>query len=163
MAKIRARRGGELLQLDRALLHSPALAAGWNTYLGAVRGQLDLPARLRELAICVVAVLNGAAYEFEHHLPLYLAEGAAPEQAAALREFGQPSFPIGLFSELEQDVLSLTDTLTRQIRAPRPLKRRIAQSIGVQQLVELIGVIATYNMVSRFLVAMEIETEQCRE
>lgn len=160
MERIRARRGGMLLQLDRALLHSPPLAAGWNTYLGAVRGELTLSPRIRELAICVVAVLNGAAYEFEHHLPLYLAEGAAPEQADALREFGEPSFPVGLFSELEQDVLSLTETLTRQVKAPKPLKRRIAQALGVQQLVELVAVIATYNMVSRFLIAMEIETER---
>ena len=34
---IRKRRGGELLKLDRMLLHSPALAEGWNVYLGKIR------------------------------------------------------------------------------------------------------------------------------
>src|SRR5918999_288135 len=34
---VRARRGGELLELDRLLLHSPALTEGWNFHLNQVR------------------------------------------------------------------------------------------------------------------------------
>ena len=66
---VRKRRGGKLLALDRMLLHSPPLAAGWNAYLGAVRTQLSLAAKPRELAICGVAALNGAEFEFVHHAP----------------------------------------------------------------------------------------------
>ena len=58
---IRKRRGGTLLNLDRMLLNSPAFAVGWNGYLGAVRSSLTLDPRLRELAICAVAVLRSAA------------------------------------------------------------------------------------------------------
>ncbi len=47
VAAIRARRGGQLLNLDRMLLHSPSLASGWNGFLKAVRGELSLDARLR--------------------------------------------------------------------------------------------------------------------
>ncbi|HVL55319.1 MAG TPA: carboxymuconolactone decarboxylase family protein, partial [Burkholderiaceae bacterium] len=39
---VRARRGGTLLELDRMLLRSPPLAAGWNAMLGAVRRELSL-------------------------------------------------------------------------------------------------------------------------
>jgi alkylhydroperoxidase family enzyme len=74
---VRARRGGHLLNLDRMLLHSPALAAGWNTFLGAVRESLVVDRRLRELAMCTVAVLNGAEYEYTQHAPLYIAAGAS--------------------------------------------------------------------------------------
>src|SRR5512140_204049 len=80
---VRKRRGGELLLLDRMLLHSPALAAGWNAYLGAVRTQLGLPDRARELAICGVAAWNGAEFEFVHHVPHLLAAGGTPAQADA--------------------------------------------------------------------------------
>src|SRR5690606_30107179 len=69
VAAVRARRGGTLLNLDRMLLHSPEMAAGWNAYLGAIRTQLLLSPKLRELAMCVVAVLNRADYEFGHHAP----------------------------------------------------------------------------------------------
>ena len=52
VAAIRARRGGQLLNLDRVLLRSVPLAQAWNAYLGAVRGALSISPRLRELAIC---------------------------------------------------------------------------------------------------------------
>ena len=44
---IRQRRGGELLNLDRMLLHSPAFARGWNGFLGEVRTGLALSPKLR--------------------------------------------------------------------------------------------------------------------
>lgn len=43
VAPIRARRGGELLNLGRMLLHSPAYARSWNALLGAVRAEPTLP------------------------------------------------------------------------------------------------------------------------
>ena len=57
---IRQRRGGELINLDRMLLHSAPFARGWNAFLGEVRKNLSLSPKLREIAICGVAVLNGA-------------------------------------------------------------------------------------------------------
>jgi hypothetical protein len=63
VAAIRARRSGTLLNLDRMLLHSPPLAQGWNGYLRTVRTELTVSPKLRELAICVVALLNHADYE----------------------------------------------------------------------------------------------------
>ena len=61
---IRSRRpGGKLLNLDRMLLHSPAFARGWNTMFAAIRGQLALSLKLRELAIMAVGVINKADYE----------------------------------------------------------------------------------------------------
>ena len=61
---IRARRpGGKLLNLDRMLLHSPAFARAWNTMFGAIRSQLALSPKLRELAIMAIGVINKADYE----------------------------------------------------------------------------------------------------
>ena len=163
VAAIRTRRGGELLKLDRMLLHSPALAYGWNVYLGKVRGELSVPARLKELAMCVVAVLNGAHYEYEHHAPLYIQEGASAEQAQAILEMERANFPLGLFPEEDQDVLALARAMTRDILVPGSLKRRLVKRHGPQQVVELVAVVATYNMVSRFLVALDIHTEYDEE
>src|SRR5258705_11945832 len=65
---IRARRpGGKLLNLDRILLHSAAYAKGWNTLFGAIRGQLAVPPKLRELTIMAVGALNQADYEWAQH------------------------------------------------------------------------------------------------
>jgi alkylhydroperoxidase family enzyme len=49
--------------------------------------------------------------------------------------------------------------MTRDILVPGSLKRRLVKTLGLQQAVEIIAVIATYNMVSRFLVALEIHSE----
>ncbi|MGZ8993007.1 MAG: carboxymuconolactone decarboxylase family protein, partial [Burkholderiaceae bacterium] len=86
VAAIEARRGGTLLNLDRMLLWSEPLARGWNAYLRALREELSLPPFLRELAICVVARLTGAEYEFHHHAPELRKAGASDAQVEALND-----------------------------------------------------------------------------
>ena len=54
-----------MLNLDRVLLQSPEVAKGWSAMFGVIRGDaLKVGKRYRELAICAVAVLNQAEYEF---------------------------------------------------------------------------------------------------
>ncbi|KAI4169578.1 MAG: hypothetical protein LQ343_005598 [Gyalolechia ehrenbergii] len=59
-----------LQALDLTLLHSPPIASGWSAFFGAIRTSGTLPSNIRELCICRVAVLNGAAYEWEQHISL---------------------------------------------------------------------------------------------
>lgn len=156
---IRQRRGGELINLDRMLLHSAPFARGWNAFLGEVRKNLSLSPKLREIAICGVAVLNGAEYEFFHHAPELLAAGGSQAQVDALRAIGTPELNINLFDALEQDAIALTVAMTQEIAVSHVLIDRLAQSLGNAQTVELVGVIATYNMVSRFLIALNVTPE----
>lgn len=160
VAAIRARRGGDLYHLDRILLHSPPFAAGWNEFLGRVRRDLALPPRLMELAICVVAVLNGAEYEFVHHAPLYAAAGAGRAELDALRGLAEPAADLSAFDATEQIVINLTRELTRDVAIDESTFTAARESLSDErQLVELIGVISAYNMVSRILVAFDIEAE----
>lgn len=162
VAAIRARRKGKLLKLDRMLLHSPPLAEGWNVYLGKVREELQVPIMLRELAMCVVAVLNDARYEYEHHAPLYVSAGGSIEQAQAIRNVAEPGFNKQLFPELDQAVIELAREMTLQVNVRDTLKEQLLALIGTRQTVELVGVVATYNMVSRFLVALGITNEETK-
>ncbi len=157
---IRSRRGGKLLNLDRMLLYSPAFAAGWNSFLGAVRNDLEIPAKLRELAICTVAILNGADYEFMQHTPEFLKAGGTKGQLTALQHI-DPSTPHSLlFDATEQAVIQLSVEMTRSVQVDDATMITIKDALGNDQyLVELVGVIATYNMVSRYLVALGIEPE----
>jgi alkylhydroperoxidase family enzyme len=150
---IRARRGGRLLNLDRMLLHSPPFASGWNTFLREVRLNLALDPVRRELAICHIALLNGAAYEFEQHAPEYLAVGGAAESLRRLEQDAEALIDPA-WSAAERATLDLTFAMTREIKvAPAVLAAARASLPDERELVELIGVIASYNMVSRFLVA----------
>ena len=154
---IRARRGGRLLNLDRMLLHSPALAAGWNAYLRAVRNELSLDPLLRELAMCAVASLNGAEYEFIHHAPEFAAAGGTQAQVDALRH---PESAHGdVFEPRSAVALQLTIEMTRQVRVADETITAVRSALGETATVELVAVIAAYNMVSRFLVALGVEPE----
>ena len=160
VAAIRARRGGRLLNLDRMLLHSPNFARGWNSLLGATRCELALPARLRELCICAVGLYNGAEYEVQQHSPPFLAAGGSLEQLQALRSRHDGSGAASLFDPTEGAALRLCDAMSAKVQVPRPLVAQLRQMLGSDALlVELVGVIATYNMVSRFLVALDVDLE----
>ena len=160
VAAIRKRRGGHLLNLDRMLLHSPALAQGWNGFLGQVRQHLSLNGRWREMAMCGVAILNGAEYEFIQHAPVFLQEGGSEAELAWLRLLGTPDYDPGCWpSDTDRRVCDLIVQMTRQIQVDEVTKRELQTALGNQALVELVGVVSTYNMVSRFLVALDVHPE----
>jgi alkylhydroperoxidase family enzyme len=109
--------------------------------------------------MCGVAILNGAEYEFFHHAPPFLKAGGTQEQVDAMRHLGQEKFNPDCFSDLENDALELTLQMTRHIKVDPALMERLLNALGSTALVELVGVIASYNMVSRFLIALDIHPE----
>lgn len=157
---LRQRRGGTLLNLDRMLLNSPAYAVGWNGFLGAVRTGLSLDARLRELVICAVAVLNRADYEWQQHAPEFLAAGGSAAALEALRAIEHAGPDAAVFSETDQAALQLCVEMCRQVQVSDACFARLQAALASpQQQVELVGVIAAYNMVSRFLEALQVAPE----
>jgi len=154
---IRARRKGRLLNLDRMLIHSPPFAQGWNALLGAVRRNLDLSPRVRELAILAVARLNRADYEWNHHAPEFLAAGGSRQQFDALGDPERAAGNENLFDEKERAALALTIAMTRAVEVEGATLERARAAFGDHKLVELVGTIAAYNMVSRFLVALGVD------
>jgi alkylhydroperoxidase family enzyme len=158
---ILARRGGELLNLDRALLWSEPLARGWNTYLGNVRTGLGASRRLRELGICTVALITGAHYEYHHHAPDYLAAGGSQASLDALQAFvgaGAAALPQGLPDD-EALVARYAAQMTRDVKVEDALFATMQERFGTTELVEITAAIATYNMVARFLVALGVTPE----
>lgn len=150
-AAIAAERG-RVSPLYQVLLNSPPIAQGWEQLLTAVRNRSSLPPDLREMVILRVAVLNRAPYEFEAHVPHALKAGASEEKVAALRQLVLGA----VFSEVERNVLALTDAMTREIEVPSDLFDSVKMHFTDQQMIDLTVTIAAYNMVSRFLVAMQI-------
>ena len=160
VAAIRARRGGTLLNLDRMLLHSPPLAQGWNGYMRAVRTELAVSPKLRELAMCVVAVLNHADYEFHHHAPEFLRVGGTAAQLDALGRVCDPKADLSAFDAAERAVLALSVEMTRSVVVTDATMSSLRAVLpDSRQVVEIVAVVAAYNMVSRFLVALGVEPE----
>jgi AhpD family alkylhydroperoxidase len=155
LRSIRQRRGGELLNLDRMLLHSAPLARGWNALMGAIRTQTVLDGALRELVILRVAVLNRAPYEFAQHAPVGRAEGLSAAQLDAVADWEASA----LFDARARAVLAYTDAVTRQVQVPDALFDALRSHFAERELVELTATVASYNMVSRFLEALRLDIE----
>ncbi|HTP50495.1 MAG TPA: carboxymuconolactone decarboxylase family protein [Anaeromyxobacteraceae bacterium] len=157
---IRARRaGGKLLNLDRMLLHSPPLAQGWNAMFGAIRTKLTLPPKLRELAILSVGFINRAEYEWRQHEPEFLAAGGTRAQLDALRDPATALGDSAHFDATELAALTLAYEMTTRVTVAEVTMRRVRALLPDAQVVELVGTIAGYNMVSRFVVATGVEME----
>ncbi len=143
---------GRISLLYQVLLNSAPIAQGWEAMLTAVRNQTSVPADLRELMILRVAVLNKASFEFEAHVPHALKAGVAQIKIDDVRQMALTDS----FSDEEKLLLTLTDHMTRDIEVPSALMVQVTDRYTSDTVVELVATVAAYNMVSRFLVALNI-------
>lgn len=156
--RVKARRAPRPLQpLDLTLLHSPNVADGWNSFLGAVRTKTSLPDDIREIAICRVAVINKAWYEWMHHAPLAKAGGVGEEGMKLLGEsdLDGKEEAEGL-SGKQWAVVRYTDAMTRHVSVPENVFAELRKHFSEQEVVEVTATVAAYNCVSRFLVALDV-------
>ncbi|KAI0913893.1 AhpD-like protein [Ustulina deusta] len=165
VSRVAARRAPRPLQpLDLALLHSPPIADGWNSFLGAVRTRTQLAPALRELAICRVAACNAAWYEWAHHAPLAAAAGLGPAALALLKTPDLDAVDPAVRAAAEQDglrdkewaVLRFADEMTRLVRVGEDTFAALRAVCGDREVVEVTATVAAYNCVSRFLVALDV-------
>ncbi|KAI4933277.1 hypothetical protein J4E85_003682 [Alternaria conjuncta] len=150
--RVRQRRGEKgLIALDRTLLHAPPVADGWNSFLGSIRTKTSLPTSIRETAICRVAVLNKAWYEWESHSPIL----ESAEVLAVLNS--SPRQPLADLGEKLGAVLAYTDAMTLDVRVPDSVFEQL-KTVGFseKEIVEITATVAAYNCVSRFLVALDV-------
>lgn len=149
---------GSILHLYQMLMHSAPVAEGWLQYLTAIRQKSSLPGGLRELIIMRVAQLNNAPYEADQHAPIALAEGVSQAKLDGLADWRN----CPLFDDTEQAVLAYTDAMTRQVQVPDLVFSAFASLHTEQEIVEITATIAAYNMVSRFLEALQIHSHDER-
>jgi alkylhydroperoxidase family enzyme len=171
--RIEERRAPRPLQsLDLALLHSPHVADGWNSFLGAVRTKTSLSDDIRELAISRIAVCNKAWYEWKHHAPLAVKGGVSEAGLEAIKGEELAERPAEL-SEKQWAVLLYTDEMTRNVQVKDETFDRLRDYFNEQEIVEITATVrqslvplepsnlslhqqvACYNCVSRFLVALD--------
>ena len=158
------RRGGTLIALDKALLWSEPLARGWNVYLKAVRTDLPTSPKLRELGICTVALLTGAAYEYKHHAPDFLTAGGTQAELDALNAVvkadARKTAAHPALGAVEQLVIQYAAQMTLDVKVTDEVFNALRQHFDTTQIVELTSAVATYNMVARFLVALGVSPEE---
>ncbi len=156
IAKIKGARGGRLINIYRLMLHSPTLAKAWFELNQAVRYGTEIDGQCREIAVIRVAILNNVEYVQRAHGPAYaLKEGLTPEQVHALADW-RPSL---LFNERQRALLAYVDAMTRQVDVPEAVFQEVKKHFSERQTVELTMLIGAYNMLTRFLQALEVDAE----
>lgn len=124
--------------------------------MGAVRNQTSIPDDIREIIICRVALINRAWVEWNIHTGILLSSTGFTEQKLAVV---QELFPLsqGALDDRQWVVLKFTDAMTREVAVPQDLFDEVkAAGFDNREIVELTAAVASYNMVSRFLVALDI-------
>lgn len=143
VARVAARRHPRPLQaLDLTLLHSPPIADGWNSFLGAVRTQSTLTDDVREIAICRVAVLNRALYEWEHHAPLARQGGVSAEGIKVLGTEGAVTGSSDALSERQWAVVRYTDAMTKGVTVPDDLFAQLKGHFSDREVVEITATVS---------------------
>jgi 4-carboxymuconolactone decarboxylase len=143
---------GRISLLYQVLLNSAPIAKGWEAMLTAVRNQTSVAASHRELMILRIAILNRASFEFEAHIPHALAAGVGQEKIDAVKL----STIAPCFDNDERLLLTLTDHMTRDVIVPELVMNEITKRFSTTEVVEIVATVSAYNMVSRFLVALNI-------
>ena len=149
---------GNLLHLYQMLIHSPPVAEGWLTYLTAIRQKGVLPAGLREIVIVLIARLNNAPYEADQHIPIALREGITRAQIDALDHWRESK----MFAPRDTAALAYAEAMTRHIQVPAEVFAAVRTHFDDREIVELTATIGAYNMVARFLEALEIHSHDPR-
>lgn len=157
---LRARRGGKLNEADRTVLHAPRFARGWNEISRGVRLELGISRKLLELAVIGIGVLNGSPFEVTKHAPEFLRSGGTQAQLEAFGRFEEAAHNRDLFDDLERAVMQITIEMTKDVRVSDRTFAEVQRLLRSNEaVVELVGAIAMYNMVSRFLVALQVEEQ----
>jgi alkylhydroperoxidase family enzyme len=152
---IRRERGGRFPHLFHLQMYNPAVVESWLGLGTAVRFKSELDSPTRELAICLVARMTGADYEYIAHRRIALSEGFSEAQLDTL-----PNWRGGQFDAKQQAVLAYAEESTRKVAVADATFDALRPHLSPRQLVELVTTVAYYNMVSRFLVGLQVDLEE---
>jgi alkylhydroperoxidase family enzyme len=147
--------GSEVINLLKALAHSPKIFRDWQRLGITLLLKGDLSPRLRELAILRVGDLAKANYEWTKHVPMALQAGASQEQIDELSNWKDSE----KFNEQERAVLQYTDEVSQNIRASDDAFANISKFLSEKEIIELTVTIGYYGMVCRTLEALQIQLE----
>jgi alkylhydroperoxidase family enzyme len=156
VSRIRGGRDGRLLNPYRMLLHSPEIAASWFEHIGAVRWKTDLSGVVREIAILRVGMLNDVPYVVNTHLERYaLQDGMTQAQCDSIKDWHSSN----AFNGAERAVLAYTDAMTDDVHVSDDVFEELREHFSERQILELTVLVATYNMHTRVLAALDVDPE----
>jgi alkylhydroperoxidase family enzyme len=145
---------GPVLNIFRALSHSPEALRRFMKFGSYFLGEGKLDPVLRELAILRAGYLCRAPYEVSQHIAFGRRAGLSDAQIRAVAE------PDGsTFDAKQLAVLAFAGELTLESRVADTTFAAVEAFLDTEQVVELTMVVSAYNMVSRMLNALEVDLD----
>jgi 4-carboxymuconolactone decarboxylase len=137
----------------RAWIHAPELARHAGRLGAFLRYDTTLGPRLSELAILVTARHWNAQFEWYAHKKLALAAGLDPNIIAAINHRHVPDFN----DRKAQLVYEFSESLHANHTVPKPLYNEAIEILGETGVVELVGLLGYYALVSMTLNTFDVE------
>lgn len=135
----------------RAYVHNPDLAPKLSALSDYLRWKTTLPARLSEFAILITARQWTAQYEWFAHYPLAMKAGLDPDVAKAVANGTRPE----KMKDDEAALYDLATALYRDKKVPDPVYKAALDKFGERGIMDIIGLIGYYDMVSMTLITMQ--------
>jgi 4-carboxymuconolactone decarboxylase len=133
-------------------LNSPELADRAQALGAFCRYGTTLPPRLSELAIITTGAYWKAGFEWAVHAPIALKTGLDAAAVEAIRKGEQPTFP----NPNEAAVHAFAHELLHNRKVSDETYRRAEKEIGPRGLVDLVGILGYYGLISLTIVAFEL-------
>ena len=137
----------------RAYIRNPDLAPKLSALSEYLRWNSSLPPRLSELAILITARQWTAQYEWFAHYPLALKGGLDPKVAGDIALGKRPE----TMKDDEAALYDLVIALYRDKKVSDPVYRAALEKFGERGIMDIIGIIGYYDLVSMTLITMQAE------
>lgn len=136
----------------RVWLHSPELADKAQALGAFCRYGASLPPRLSELAILATGAFWRSGFEWAVHAPIAVRAGVRQEVVEAIRTGLPPAFE----NEDEEIVYDFARRLHEDHEVPDGVYRRACAALGTRGVVELVGLLGYYTLISMTINAFKV-------
>jgi 4-carboxymuconolactone decarboxylase len=143
---------GKVVGPLKVWLNNPGLAEHAQALGAYARFNSSLPPRLSELAICVTGAFWKANYEWFAHAPLAIKAGIDAAAIEAIRTGATPKFA----KSDEQAIYDFATELVTKKRVSNATFERARKELGETSVIDLVGIIGYYGLVSVTLNAFEL-------
>jgi uncharacterized peroxidase-related enzyme len=140
----------------KALANSPGLAAKVFPLANYFMNESKLNKRYRELAVLMLMKRCDCEYGFVRHIDIAKQCGLSQEQIDDVGNYQSSA----RFSADDKVVLRYADELTRNARVDDQLYGQAEKVVGKDNIVDLTGAIAFWNMMARNLNALQVTLEK---
>jgi 4-carboxymuconolactone decarboxylase len=144
------------LNIFRMLAQADSAFIPYLGFAGVLLAQLELDAKLRELAILLVATRTGAQYEWLQHVGIARTLGIHDEQISAVE---RGDLQAACFDLEAQAVLCFASEALELPRVGDATFAALSDHFPPRQIVELLLVIGSYHMLALLMTTLDIDID----